>query len=318
MDDDRYRDSANGIIEAIADRERSDLKLPPSLVCFIIIVYLIVVISYVTNIYERYDYIPFQQMLTVIALFTIGAALVFAIVFSLVRRNRKHSEREARLRKYLLEYCETNDHICGYDLSTGIERMRKASDDLTRIETVEGRRPSVFILSIPIVVSLVLITMSEFRDQMIQVIGICYGISLLMALLIMPGITTFPKRHEDAYREFYEGLESISGQLGIDASGYETTIGYRSFWVFIVFSVLSLGLFLIYWTYLMFKDMNGHFDMQWAFEDNLFRSIRGKEIQIRRGGARRGKDYRLEDMWSVDDIHDTSEDVPDDMADECI
>ena len=301
MDDDRYRTAANRIIESIADREKTDIKLQPSLVSLVIAIYLAVTIYYVTSVYSRYEIIPIQQMFTVAALFTIGGALVISIMLSLSTRNRKHAEREGRLRSALIDYCIANDHSCGYDLSANIERMKDKDEELNRMYDGLVSGPSLFLIAVPIVVSLVLIMLPALKDHAIGIMSVCYGIAMCISLFVTPVITTFPRRHEMLSEEYYHEFEEISGYLGMDGLRYETTIGYRSFWMFILFTVLSLGLFLIYWAYLMFKDMNGHFDMQWAYEDRIFRSVRGREMDIRLKGSKRGKDYLLEDSDFCDD-----------------
>lgn len=301
MTDAEIRDATNRILESIADRESTDIRIPPSMIALIMISYVVVTVYYVTSVYSKYDYIPPQQMFTMAALFAIGAALVIAMMYTLTTRNTKHCRRETKLRESLIEYAELNNHICGYDLTGQIEKMKETNNSIKRDESMD-RRPSVIPILIPVIISLVLLCFANLREHLIPIIAACYIIALVISVLINPNLTRFPRQHDLRSKEFYQWFDSIAAFLGIEDCQYVTTIGPRSFWLFLFLSVITAGLFLIFWVYLMFRDMNRHFDMQWAYEDNIFRSVRKREKGIKMGIARRGKDYTLERMLQTDDI----------------
>jgi len=58
------------------------------------------------------------------------------------------------------------------------------------------------------------------------------------------------------------------------------TIAYRSFWLYFVLSVITLGLWTYYWWYTLVKDPNIHFTKQWDFEDNVLDSIDKAEEKL--------------------------------------
>ena len=301
MTDAEIRDATNRVLESIAGRESTDIRIPPSMVALIMITYVIVTAYYVASLYSRYEIIPPQQMFTMAALFAIGAALVIAMMYTLTTRNTKHSKRESELRASLIEYAELNNHICGYDLTGQVEGMKNANETILLEERMDSR-PSVIPITIPVIISLVLLCFADLREHLIPIIAACYVVALVISVLFNPNLTRFPRQHDVRSKGFYEWFDSIAPYLGIEDCQYVTTIGYRSFWLFLFLSIITAGLFLVYWVYLMFRDMNRHFDMQWAYEDNIFRSLRKREKGIKLGIARRGKDYTLERMLETDDI----------------
>jgi len=301
MSDIEIREAANRMIGSITEREGTDIRIPPAMVALIMIIYIAVTIYYVASIYSRYDIIPIQQMFTMTALFTIGAALVIAIMYTLITRNRRHSEREAKLRAALIEYTELNDQVCGYDLSQYAATMRKADEVLREYESTDGRH-TVIPIFIPVFISLVLLCINDLRQHMIPIITVTFVLALFLSVQINPELTRFPKRHDDGSAIFYETFEEAAPFLDLRVGEYTRIIGYRSFWVFIILSIVTLGIFLVYWVYLMFRDMNMHFDMQWAYEDTLFVSIRKKEKGIKYGIDRRGPGD--DDTYEDDDIED--------------
>ncbi|MEI6797346.1 MAG: DUF4234 domain-containing protein, partial [Methanomassiliicoccales archaeon] len=51
------------------------------------------------------------------------------------------------------------------------------------------------------------------------------------------------------------------------------TLPERSFVIYLVLTIVTLGLFMFYWVYVIIKDMNEHMKNQWAFEDQLLREM---------------------------------------------
>jgi hypothetical protein len=47
------------------------------------------------------------------------------------------------------------------------------------------------------------------------------------------------------------------------------TLPERSFFIYLILTLLTCGLFLIYWYYVLIKDLNDHFGAQWQFEDQI-------------------------------------------------
>ena len=47
----------------------------------------------------------------------------------------------------------------------------------------------------------------------------------------------------------------------------------RSFVLYFILSIVTLGIFEFYWSYVLIKDFNEHFKAQWQFEDSLMSVI---------------------------------------------
>lgn len=291
------RDAANKIIRAILSRERTDIRLPPVMVSIIILAYVVIIIYYAKDMFSRYDSVPLPQLFTLIAMFTIGAGLLIAIFYLLMIRNAKHAEREKELRSAMIEYAESNNILCGSDIAEWVERLKAIDADICEKEKIEFNWFYLILIMVPILIGTVIVILTGDTDRLLTIVGISFLASLAVAILVTPTITTFPMKHELRALVFFKEWNSSSVSLGLPFEQVDRTIGYRSFWVSLILTVLTLGIYWIFWAYAMFRDMNRHFEEQWYFEDNLLKSLRAKEIAIRDSGASRGVDYNLEDNW---------------------
>lgn len=291
------RNAANDVIEAILTRERTDTILPPLMVAFVVLTYLAIAISYVVEVVRSHGTeIPTAQTLGLSAIYLIGNGLVIAVFFLLVSRNKKHSERESGLRKALIRYAEVCNFSCGADITAQIENLKKADAKVDAVDKSKLTGGKIAIALIPMAFGAMVIAAVDTAENAIWVFIALYGMSLLVLLSIAPSVTEFPRHHELAAIEFAIEFEPVAPYLGISAAPHGRTMGYRSFWLFVVLTVISVGFFVSVWAYLTFRDMNWHFAVQWNYEDEILSSIRNKEITL---GASPNTDlYTLENLWA--------------------
>lgn len=293
------RDAVNGIVKSVTERERTDVRLPPLMVAIIVAAYIVVVIYYISQLYSKYDSVPLPQIFTLTALFTVGAGLLIAIFHLLMSRNNNHLRREAELRMHMIEYAEACNFSCGADLSPYTEKLRMIDADIRDKEIFESDRVKLIVLILPLLIGALLIALIGKTDVFITIVCGSFGVSLLLAIIISPTITTFPMMHELRNLVFYkEWNKDVAPILGLSSEPVERTIGYRSFWLSLILTIVTVGFFAVFWIYAMFRDMNAHFEEQWYFEDSLLKDIREKEIAIRDEGVQRGRNYVLEDQWA--------------------
>ncbi|MFA5452716.1 MAG: hypothetical protein WC248_04010 [Candidatus Methanomethylophilaceae archaeon] len=292
------REAANGIIVNIAKREKTDTIIPPMMVVLVLLSYAVIITYYATTMYREYGRdIPITQLFSLVALFTIGIGLIVALFYLLMSRNVKHSEREKELRYYMVEYADANNYVCGADISNDIQRLKDINTEILAEENPAFRKNRLLYIGLPAIAGTLALLFVDLETYAIQLVAICYGISIVLAMFIAPSITVFPRQHERRAIEFYDEFNDIAVCIGIKTEKFDRRIGYRSFWVFLLISALTLGAFLIYWGYLTFKDMNKHFLEQWYYEDCLFKSIKSTETYFVETEAERGKGYKLEDHW---------------------
>lgn len=293
------REAANGIIVNIAKREKTDTVIPPMMVVLVLLSYAVVITYYATTLYREYGHgIPVTQLFSLVALFMIGIGLIVALFYLLMSRNARHSERERELRHYMIEYAEANNYVCGADISNEIGRLRNIDTEILSEEDPAFHKNRLMYIGLPAIAGTLALMFVDLETYAVQLVAVCYGVSIVIAIFIAPSITVFPRQHEKRAVPFYDEFNGIAACLGIKTEKFENRIGYRSFWVFLLVSVLTLGLFVIYWGYLAFNDMNRHFLEQWYYEDTLFRSVKSTETYFVETDTERGKGYKLEDHWT--------------------
>jgi len=79
--------------------------------------------------------------------------------------------------------------------------------------------------------------------------------------------------HEQRERSFLETLSHILQKRGIYIEEPQSVIPHRSTVVYVVFSVLTLGVFLLYWIYVVTRDPNEHFAEHERLEPMLIEAL---------------------------------------------
>ncbi|NLL94405.1 MAG: hypothetical protein GX224_01405 [Thermoplasmatales archaeon] len=291
------RVAANEIIEGILSRERTDIVLPPAMVAFVVLTYVAIAIAYVAEVVKTHGAdIPPAQTFGLSAIYLIGNGLVLAVFYLLITRNRWHSKRESGLRKSLIRYAEACNLSCGADITPQIARLKAADAEVDAVDEskLAGRKMAYAL--IPMAFGSMVLAAVDTAQNAIWVFVFLYGVSLLILLAMAPSVTEFPRHHEMAAIGFAEEFRHVAPFLGISAVPHGRTMGYRSFWLFVVLTALTAGFFVAAWAYLAFRDMNWHFTVQWRYEDEILRSVRDKEVSV--ASASDAELYTLEGMWA--------------------
>ncbi len=82
--------------------------------------------------------------------------------------------------------------------------------------------------------------------------------------------------HQRAEAEYIEKASALLNKLGVGKHPIvvEQVVGERSYALYLLLSIVTFGLFGIYWNYTFFKDGNAHFLEHRRFEDQLMSVIR--------------------------------------------
>ena len=100
------------------------------------------------------------------------------------------------------------------------------------------------------------------------------GINLIAMLYVLYFLTSDFYQHSIREQTFLKHLQSSLKKLGVEmVEEPPRAIPERSFILYVILTIVTIGLFGIYWFYVLIKDPNGHFRAQWVFEDRLSKAL---------------------------------------------
>ncbi|MGD0056855.1 MAG: DUF4234 domain-containing protein [Methanomassiliicoccales archaeon] len=176
------------------------------------------------------------------------AVVLFALLnYKLINRQNQHMKREEVMRGALIEYIKSNSQEKNLSqlLSSQIATMESIQYDARSRE----RETSPVLFAILI---------------LIPVVG------LIFLLYVLYVLTDFPYQHDRRWHAFTQQAQSAASHLGMTVILPSwKTLPERSFFIYFVLTLITCGLFLIYWYYVLIKDLNNHFSAQWQFEDQI-------------------------------------------------
>lgn len=293
----RRIDAGNKIILNISDRDRSDMILYPLMIAVVLFTYIVVLLYYVLSVFSEYrSDVPYEQMFGILALLLIGISLILAIFYLLMVRNTNHSKRESRLRKAMIEYVDANGSFHPEDVSQYVRQMRILDERFDSQEDMGNPKKNIVWVALPALAGFVLMWIPSLREYTIYVLLICMFLSIVVALVVAPHVTTFAAEHDKRTKEFTESFANACRRMDMKFVPTSKTVGYRSFPVFAVLTIATVGFFAIFWVYLIFNDMNKHFMEQWRYEDRLLRSVRSSGMEYVKTN-KIASEYSLEDHW---------------------
>ena len=172
----------------------------------------------------------------------------------LYSRRNKHFDRIKRLKVSLSGLLEEK---------TEAEKgtLNKADSFLERKETL--RPNSLFFLW------LVLSYLGSF-SSFLTPLGILSFASLIVGLVVLYYLTTDYYYHELGEIAFLQRVTTALGKKGIALTATPSNpLQARSYGLYIFLSIITLGIFCLYWAYVIFKDPNKHFDSHQTWESEL-------------------------------------------------
>jgi hypothetical protein len=165
--------------------------------------------------------------------------------YKLIRRRSEHFKRDRILREGLISY------IRGAASERGIEGQM--STELATMNTVHSESNGE----------------EDEKSAMLWIIlsVITFG---LLGLYVSYFLTKDPHHHDIRQLAFMQQVQSAFSKLQKTiVFPFWKAIPDRSFFLYLILSVLTLGLFALYWNYVLISDFNQHFKAQWQIEDQL-------------------------------------------------
>jgi hypothetical protein len=86
--------------------------------------------------------------------------------------------------------------------------------------------------------------------------------------------------HEQREDGFWEDLSRILNKFGVNFFVPRRTehIPYRSFVLYLILTIVTVGLFVVYWFFVMLKDPNKHFKYHVDTENHLLSTLEPLEF----------------------------------------
>jgi len=176
----------------------------------------------------------------------------------LYNRRNNHFNRIKRLKVRLSELLEEK---------TGVEKGTLNRVD-PFLERKEAPRPNILFF-----LWLILSYLGNFSGFSAP-LGVLSFVSLIVGLVVLYYLTTDYFYHEQGEIAF---LQKVTAALGKKGTALTVTpsnpLRTRSFGLYIFLSIITLGIFCLYWAYVIFKDPNQHFDTHQVWESELERII---------------------------------------------
>lgn len=178
---------------------------------------------------------------------SILSVVFFAILnYKLFNRNNQHMRREAMLR----------DGIIDYFRNKGSEKI---SVNISTMESInyEAR-----------------INDEEHNAALWAILPILPVVGWIFLLIALYYLTKFPTDHDRRWHAFTQQVQNAGSHMGakVILPSWKT-LPDRSYVLYLILSIITLGLFGLYWYYVLIKDMNMHFKTQWKFEDQLIQEL---------------------------------------------
>jgi hypothetical protein len=191
-------------------------------------------------------------MYLIVGFFTLGIYSIY-VHFKLIQTQQEHFKRMGRFNDDLLKLVEERAEDIGrYQQHTrDIEELRTINEDFQRLQRGKERSPGLWIV-------LSIITL---------------GLAFLFVLWFLNADMV---AHQRAERDYLEKASQLLVKLGIGKHpvAVDEVVPNRSYPLFLLATIFTLGLFELYWAYVRIKDVNMHFDEHDRFEDQLISVIR--------------------------------------------
>jgi len=188
----------------------------------------------------------------VLSFITFGIYAIYAH-YKLIQREQEHFDRMSRFNGDLYTLIDEQADESGKadEVSAELSELRSMNEDFQRIQSGKERSPALWTI-----VSLITLGL-----------GYLYVYYFLHKDLV---------EHQGAEAEYIEKASMLLNRLGVGKHPIlvEQIVPDRSYALYLLLSIVTLGLFGIYWNYTFFKDGNAHFLEHRRFEDQLMSVVR--------------------------------------------
>ncbi len=289
------------IAKAVARRTLTDKHLSPTWIFFLIAVLVVTAVVGVSAIFaatlDLYKANPdvrpdYQTILDHsrggIEAIVVGDTIYYVclgyLVFMLVKRLNDHFARDDELRKGILGLVGSASSSGNLKTFVAPELSTMEEMDNESLAGEERRSPifwTLLIAVIPMLVTIAFISAAfwgGYSGTLDSLTGLNYLFSLVVIVFTLYMFNFLGKSmfvHDRRNAAFYSSARKALSKLGFKPGPpYSAwTLPERSFWLYLLLSIVTVGIFTFYWWYSLLKDPNEHFKVQWQFEDNLMSTL---------------------------------------------
>lgn len=191
-------------------------------------------------------------MYLVLSFFTLGIYAIY-VEYKLIDREQEHFKRMGRFNDDLYKLIEERADEVGTSkaVSKNVDEIRALNDQFQRLQQGKERSPALWTI-------LSLLTLG------------------LLFFYVRYFLTADMREHQRAEAEYIERASAVLNRLGIGKHPVqvEQVVPDRSFPLYLLLTFVTLGLFGLYWSFVLIKDGNEHFSEHERFEDQLMATIR--------------------------------------------
>ncbi|NIR87395.1 DUF4234 domain-containing protein [Candidatus Bathyarchaeota archaeon] len=191
----------------------------------------------------------------VLLLAIIGFIVFIILTYKLVKRRNTHFKRQIFLTEDVVTAVKTIAAKKGIDVEVGLSSVERTVREAKAEETEKGAVLWAILTAVPYVGSLAQWYVYYFlmKDSY---------------------------KHERREDGFWEDLSKTLDKCGITFSVPRRTVTLpnRSFVLYLILTIITLGLFGIYWLYVLLKDPNEHFKYHAQIEDQLLSTLESVAI----------------------------------------
>jgi len=166
------------------------------------------------------------------------------VLYCLIRRNEQHLDRSYKLFEDTRNLLKEGADAKGFPVKDEVVRIEIAIRD--RIEKKEAVLWIVLTLFVP-----------------------------FAGLYVYYFLNKDLRLHEKQEKAFFDALNQAFGKLQKPLVVYEPKTPDRNFWLYLVLTLVTCGLFGLYWYYVLIEDGNRHFDEHARAEDVLLANLKG-------------------------------------------
>jgi len=177
--------------------------------------------------------------------FGIVFAIVFAVlIYKLVSRRNRHFARQIRMFEYAVQFLREIARAKAVDVEV---KLMSVERELREIKDEESEKNAVLWATLTFLTG-------------------------IAGLYVYYFLTKDFRRHEMREDRILEALDAAITSMGaMPLPRRSVSIPERSFALYLILSIVTLGLFGLYWTYTLIKDPNFHFREQATIEEEIVR-----------------------------------------------
>jgi hypothetical protein len=289
------------ITKAVQKRTTTDHVLTPYWIFFILLVLIVtsivgfaIIFSSILELYQANPNVrPDNQTVIENAKGGLEAIMVGNIVyyvslaylvFMLVKRQNDHFDREDELRSGIIALVgsATSSPDQKTLVNNEVSRMNELDNESS---AYDKRRSPIFwtmlVVVIPMIINLLSVLLAieggySGSFNSLSSLNLLFELLVIVVTLYLFNFLGSAMRmHDYRWLNFAGSARMALSKLGFPAgSPYSARrLPERSFGLYLLLSIVTIGLFTFYWWYTLLRDPNEHFRYQWQFEDNLVSTL---------------------------------------------